>query len=134
MNQPKPILWTIYSFFFTGKSRDLLADLCVCKAGYFESGVKECTTCSKLCGSCLLDPYSCLSCNSATDFRYLNDYSKCVCNDGYYDKSVYDELTGLATTEVPICEECINNCKTCSSNLPNSCLSCFIDRNFVLST
>lgn len=48
---------------------------CLCNNGVFESGVKYCSGCSSLCGDCITDKFTCVSCNEATNFRILNSIS-----------------------------------------------------------
>lgn len=105
---------------------------CLCDTGLFESGLTACSGCSTLCADCITDKYTCTDCNETSDFRILNQLAWCVCKDGYFDTTVYDS-SNIPLVEVPKCEKCIHNCKTCTNNQLYSCLSCYTSYNYVLT-
>jgi len=70
-----------------------------------------------ICSRCYYDCYTCLNytkcltCNSTTDFRVLdNSSNRCVCLSGFYESSSQ------------LCLQCPYNCTACTS--PNICQTC----------
>jgi proprotein convertase subtilisin/kexin type 5 len=115
-----------------------LAKCTACKPGYFMNSSNQCVNSCPLrqfpnytaakCQNCPFDCYTCdnvtnacLTCNSVTDFRKMNETSKrCIPLDGFYESN----LTVSAA--------CPTGCAICVS--PTKCILCslnyFLNLNF----
>lgn len=71
---------------------------CECEAGYYDTGVADCSTCDYKCYTCTGSPTGCVICRDPQNRVPPN----CDCEDGFYDDGENGD-----------CEKCHHKCETC---------------------
>ncbi|EAR98006.3 bowman-birk serine protease inhibitor family protein (macronuclear) [Tetrahymena thermophila SB210] len=114
---------------------DTKTNRCTCYKGTFEVQDRSCQPCDLNCESCKDNPKVCSTCHPNS---YLNYFSKCVCNEGFYeDPEFYKQYSMIPRKQISIlnktdlCKKCFTTCKSCDNKL--TCLSCDVMKFTVLN-
>ncbi|EAR98007.3 bowman-birk serine protease inhibitor family protein (macronuclear) [Tetrahymena thermophila SB210] len=114
---------------------DTKTNRCTCYKGTFEVQDRSCQPCDLNCESCKDNPKVCSTCHPNSDLNY---FSKCVCNEGFYeDPEFYKQYSMIPRKQISIlnktdlCKKCFTTCKSCDNKL--TCLSCDVMKFTVLN-
>ncbi|CAD8129739.1 unnamed protein product [Paramecium sonneborni] len=124
------------------ENRYQVGNTCVCKDGYFNSGLPVCEKCGYKCKNCKQKADNCISCKDNTFRIFISGSNKCSCIQRYYDDgknelcSIESNRTfneqlftcdcniGYYDSGIEICQKCHYSCLNCSSGDYNSCIQC----------
>ncbi|KAL4499333.1 hypothetical protein ABPG72_006919 [Tetrahymena utriculariae] len=104
---------------------DTKTNRCICYKGTFEISDRSYKSCDLNCESCSGNPKICSTCYPNP---YLNYFSKCVCNESFYEDSEYYYKYSLIPrkqisiqNKTDLCKKCFTTCKSCNNKF--TCLS-----------
>ncbi|KAL4454553.1 hypothetical protein ABPG74_021758 [Tetrahymena malaccensis] len=119
----------------SSRQLDTATNRCICYKGTFEIQDRSCQSCDLNCETCKDNPKICQTCHPNS---YLNYFSKCVCNEGFYeDPNFYSQNSLIPRKQISLlnktdlCKKCYTTCKSCNNKF--TCLSCDITKLTVLN-
>lgn len=92
---------------------------------YGDTSTMTCLPCRYDCYTCT-NASGCATCNSTTDYRYLNGTS-CRAVDGYYDDGSNATVASQCTSPCATCQTTATYCLSCISGYylqSHTCISC----------
>ncbi|CAD8166957.1 unnamed protein product [Paramecium pentaurelia] len=108
-------------------NRFQVGNTCVCKEGYFDTGLPTCEKCSYKCKGCQKYSDRCISCQDNSLRLLVSGFNRCQCIQGYYDDGQNDacqkcHFSCLKCNDIETkCEICSNESNRIYNNLLFSC-------------
>ncbi|CAD8167073.1 unnamed protein product [Paramecium pentaurelia] len=98
-------------------NRFQVGNTCVCKEGYFDTGLPTCEKCSYKCKECEKYSDRCISCQDNSLRLLVSGFNRCQCIQGFYDDGQND-----------VCQKCHFSCLKCN-DMETKCELCSIESN-----
>ncbi|CAD8214362.1 unnamed protein product [Paramecium pentaurelia] len=99
------------------ENRFQVGNTCVCKEGYFDTGLPTCAKCSYKCKGCQKYFDRCISCQDNSLRLLVSGFNKCQCIQGYY-----------VNGQNNVCQKCHFSCLKCN-DIETKCELCSNESN-----